>query len=406
MDAYKFNKMNAPIGMHVDEGARGQFPPPKRIAIVHDWLPEVGGAEHVLGEILEVFPEAELYSLLDFIPEADRSFLRGKPVNTSFLQHIPWARRFYRGFLPLMPLAIEYFDLSSFDLIISSSYAVAKGVLSGPDQLHLCYCHSPARYAWDLQEQYLRQTRRDKGIRGFLARALLHYIRLWDCRTPNGVDAFAANSRFIARRIWKVYRRRAVVIYPPVAGIQADDKTDTQKTRSSYLSLGRLVPYKRVDILIEAFRKMPERTLKIIGDGPERNRLARDLPDNVRLLGRLPQKEVDIALREARALLFAAEEDFGLVPVEAQAAGTPVIAYGKGGACESVIPSITGVLFYEQTAEAVVEAVLASESMTFDPNTLRNNAMGFEPRVFRAALRQWIDGAWRKFSQRRNRGAW
>ena len=221
-----------------------------------------------------------------------------------------------------------------------------------------------------------------------------------------GCSAHFAPPRFIARRIWKVYRRRAVVIYPPVAGIQADDKTDTQKTRSSYLSLGRLVPYKRVDILIEAFRKMPERTLKIIGDGPERNRLARDLPDNVRLLGRLPQKEVDIALREARALLFAAEEDFGLVPVEAQAAGTPVIAYGKGGACESVIPSITGVLFYEQTAEAVVEAVLASESMTFDPNTLRNNAMGFEPRVFRAALRQWIDGAWRKFSQRRNRGAW
>jgi len=397
--------MNAPIGMPVNHREQEHFPPPKRVAIVHDWLPEVGGAEHVLGEILDVFPEAELFSLLDFIPQADRSFLRGKSVKTSFLQHIPWARRFYRGFLPLMPLAIEYFDLSKFDLIISSSYAVAKGVLTGPDQLHLCYCHSPARYAWDFQEQYLRQTRRDKGIRGFLARALLHYIRLWDCRTPNGVDAFAANSRFIARRIWKVYRRRAVVIYPPVAGIHPDEKTDTLKLRSSYLSLGRLVPYKRVDILIEAFRKMPNRTLLIIGDGPERHRLARDLPSNVRLLGRLPQKDVDTALREARALLFAAEEDFGLVPVEAQAAGTPVIAFGKGGACESVINNVTGVLFYDQTAEAVIEAVLASESMKFDPDTLKHNAMGFEPRVFRAALRQWIDAAWRKFSQRRNRGA-
>ena len=397
--------MNAPIGIPVNDRAQEHFPPPKRVAIVHDWLPEVGGAEHVLGEILDVFPEAELFSLLDFIPQADRSFLRGKTVKTSFLQHIPWARRFYRGFLPLMPLAIEYFDLSKFDLIISSSYAVAKGVLTGPDQLHLCYCHSPARYAWDLQEQYLRQTRRDKGIRGFLARALLHYIRLWDCRTPNGVDAFAANSRFIARRIWKVYRRRAVVIYPPVTGIHPDEKTDTLKLRSSYLSLGRLVPYKRVDILIEAFRKMPDRTLLIIGDGPERHRLARDLPSNVRLLGRLPQKDVDTALREARALLFAAEEDFGLVPVEAQAAGTPVIAFGKGGACESVINNVTGVLFYDQTAEAVIEAVLASESMKFDPDTLKHNAMGFEPRVFRAALRQWIDAAWRKFSQRRNRGA-
>ncbi|MEI6870916.1 MAG: glycosyltransferase [Verrucomicrobiota bacterium] len=394
--------MNAPIGIATAGGVSEKVPAPRRIAIVHDWLPEVGGAERVLGEILEVLPEAELFSLLDFIPKGERDFLRGKTVQTSFLQHIPGARRFYRSFLPLMPLAIEYFDLSGFDLIISSSYAVAKGILSGPDQLHLCYCHSPVRYAWDLQEQYLRQTRRDKGIRGFLARAILHYIRLWDCRTPNGVDSFAANSRFIARRIWKVYRRRAVVIYPPVAGIHDQGVQEDPKPRTSYLSLGRLVPYKRVDILIEAFRKMPKRKLLIIGDGPERGRLARDLPPNVRLLGRLPQKEVGAALSEAKALLFAAEEDFGLVPVEAQAAGTPVIAYGKGGACESVIPGVTGVLFYNQTPEAVVHAVETSESMSFDAETLRRNALGFEPRVFRAALRQWIDGAWRKFSQRRN----
>ncbi|NBV87167.1 MAG: glycosyltransferase family 4 protein [Verrucomicrobia bacterium] len=393
--------MNAPIGIAAAGGLTEKIPPPRRIAVVHDWLPEVGGAERVLGEILEVLPEAELFSLLDFIPETERGFLRGKTVHTSFLQHIPGTRRFYRSFLPLMPIAVEYFDLSGFDLIVSSSYAVAKGIITGPDQLHLCYCHSPVRYAWDLQEQYLRQTRRTKGIKGFVARAILHYIRLWDCRTPNGVDAFAANSRFIARRIWKVYRRRAVVIYPPVAGIH-DNTLKDAKPRTSYLSLGRLVPYKRVDILIEAFRKMPGRKLLIIGDGPERNRLTRDLPPNVRLLGRLPQKEVGTALGEAKALLFAAEEDFGLVPVEAQAAGTPVIAYGKGGACESVIPGVTGVLFHEQTPEAVVRAVETSESMSFDPETLRRNALGFEPRVFRAALRQWIDAAWHRFSQRQN----
>ncbi len=392
--------MNAPTGFSTQEIRSWQTSQKRRIAIIHDWLPEVGGAEKVLGEILEVLPDAEVFSLLDFIPEEERGFLRGKKIRTSFLQHIPGARHLYRGFLPLMPLAIEHFDLSEFDLIVSSSYAVAKGVITGPDQLHLCYCHSPVRYAWDLQEQYLKQTRRNKGVRGFLARALLHYIRLWDCRTPNGVDSFAANSRFIARRIWKVYRRRAVVIYPPVAGFAESEETEPPKPRTYYLSLGRLVPYKRVDILIEAFRKMPERALLIIGDGPERANLSKGLPKNVRLLGRLPQQEVASALGAAKALLFAAEEDFGLVPVEAQAAGTPVIAYGKGGACESVIPGITGVLFYEQTAEAVVIAVEESETMSFKPECLRRNALGFEPRVFRAALKQWIDDAWRKFLQR------
>ena len=191
-------------------------PLPERIALVHDWLPEVGGAERVLGEMLQVLPQAHVYSLVDFIPESERAFLCGKKVRTSFLQNLPGARRFYRSYLPLMPLAIEHFDLAAYDLVLSSSYAVAKGVITGPDQLHLCYCHSPPRYAWDLQELYLRQSQRSSGVKGFLARALLHYIRLWDCRTPNGVDAFAANSRFIQRRIWKVYRRRSRLIYPPV----------------------------------------------------------------------------------------------------------------------------------------------------------------------------------------------
>jgi glycosyltransferase involved in cell wall biosynthesis len=375
---------------------------PKRVAVVHDWLPEVGGAERVLGEILNVLPEADVFSLLDFIPASERAFLRGKYIKTSFLQKMPGARRFYRAYLPLMPLAVESFDLSAYDLILSSSYAVAKGLLSGPDQLHLCYCHSPMRYVWDLQEQYLRQTGLNEGLQGFMARALLHYIRLWDCRTPNGVDAFAANSQFVSRRIWKVYRRKSRVIFPPVGLDFELSALPVKQSRAVYVSLGRLVPYKRVDLLIEAFRAMPERTLHVIGDGPERRRLASGLPSNVRLLGRLPEAAVVEALQSARALVFTAEEDFGIVPVEAQAAGIPVIAYGKGGACETVVHGVTGVLFREQSARAIVEAVEEADQIVFDVEALRGNARRFSPEVFRCELKSWVEEEWASFVQSRS----
>jgi glycosyltransferase involved in cell wall biosynthesis len=376
---------------------------PKRIAIVHDWLPEVGGAERVLGEILKLLPQAHLYSLVDFLPESERAFLRGKKVHTSFLQNLPGARRFYRSYLPLMPLAIEHFDLAGYDLVLSSSYAVAKGVITGPDQLHLCYCHSPPRYAWDLQEVYLRQSKRSTGLKGFLARALLHYIRLWDCRTPNGVDAFAANSRFIQRRIWKVYRRRSRLIYPPVQmGVEAG--LVPGKLRTYYLSLGRLVPYKRVDLLVDTFRQHPNRQLQVIGDGPERGRLQKSLPPNVRFLGRQPQRVVAEALRGAKALLFPAEEDFGLVPVEAQAAGTPVIAYARGGGSESIIEGVTGVLFQEQTTASLGAAIVEAEATEFDPVVLRKNAMRFSAVVFRSALGQWLASEWSRFRIERGCG--
>lgn len=376
---------------------------PKRIAIVHDWLPEVGGAERVLGEILQLLPQAHLFSLVDFLSDSERAFLRGKKVRTSFLQRLPGARRFYRSYLPLMPLAIEHFDLAGYDLVLSSSYAVAKGVITGPDQLHLCYCHSPPRYAWDLQEVYLRQSQRSTGIKGFLARALLHYIRLWDCRTPNGVDAFAANSRFIQRRIWKVYRRRSRLIYPPVQ-MGEEEGSPAEKPRTYYLSLGRLVPYKRVDLLVETFRQHPNRQLQVIGDGPERGRLQKNLPPNVRFLGRQPQRVVAEALRGAKALLFPAEEDFGLVPVEAQAAGTPVIAYARGGGSESIVEGVTGVLFQEQTAASLGAAMDQAEATRFDPAVLRQNAMRFSAGVFRNTLGQWLASEWSRFRLERGCG--
>ena len=392
--------MNAFLNFYADAPGANAPVLPQKIAVVHDWLPELGGAERVLGEILQILPQAHLYSLLDFLPEADRSCLHGKKVRTSFLQKCPGARRHYRSYLPLMPLAVEHFDLSGYDLVISSSYAVAKGVLTGPDQLHLCYCHSPVRYAWDLQELYLRQTGQSKGWRGFLARALLHYIRLWDNRAPNGVDAFAANSRFIQRRIWKVYRRRSHVIYPPVKIEETSAIDDVKSERTFFMSLGRLVPYKRVDLLVETFRNHPQRELRIVGDGPERKRLAHDLPPNVKLLGRLPHAEVTSLLKRAKALIFAAEEDFGLTPVEAQGVGTPVIAYARGGACESVIPGKTGVYFHAQEVASLSAALEQFDQMEFSREALVENARRFGLCVFRRAFQQWIGAEWARFQER------
>jgi glycosyltransferase involved in cell wall biosynthesis len=255
-----------------------------------------------------------------------------------------------------------------------------------------------------LQEVYLRQSQRSTGIKGFLARALLHYIRMWDCRTPNGVDAFAANSRFIQRRIWKVYRRRSRLIYPPVQ-MGEEEGSQSDKPRTHYLSLGRLVPYKRVDLLVETFRQYPNRQLQVIGDGPERGRLQKNLPPNVRFLGRQPQRFVAEALRGAKALLFPAEEDFGLVPVEAQAAGTPVIAYARGGGSESIVDGVTGVLFQEQTAASLGAAMDLAEAMEFDPAVLRENAMRFSAAVFHNTLGQWLASEWSRFRIERGCGA-
>lgn len=369
-----------------------------RVAIVHDWLAEMGGAEKVLVELLKVFPNAALFTLLDVIPKADRAFLGERSVNTSFLQKIPGIKKHYRSMLPLMPLAVEHLDVSAYEIVISSSYAVAKGVITGPDQLHLCYCHSPVRYAWDMQELYLRQTGCGAGIKGFLARALLHYIRLWDTRTPNGVDAFAANSSFIARRIWKVYRRNCRVIYPPVECISEPESVPKGEY---YVSLGRIVPYKRVDLLVETFRQMPHRVLRVIGDGPERKRLEKGSPSNVHFLGRLSQRRVVEELSGAKALLFPGEEDFGLVPVEAQSMGVPVVAYEKGGASETVEHGKTGVLFKDQTVDSLKDAISVLERIKFDPVSLRRHSRRFAPDVFHAGMRHWVEGEWRSFLRRK-----
>jgi glycosyltransferase involved in cell wall biosynthesis len=364
-----------------------------RTAIVHDWLVTYAGAERVLEQLLVLYPDADLYSLIDFMPESERAFLGGRPIRTSFLQRIPGVRRGYRRFLPLMPLAIEQFDLSSYDLVLSSSYAVAKGVLTGPDQLHVCYCHSPMRYAWDLQEQYLREAGLDRGIRSWLARYLLHRMRLWDYRTANGVDQFIANSHFVAQRIRKFYRRDAVVIHPPV---DTDAFTPGGVRQNFYVTASRLVPYKRMDLVVEAFTHMPHRRLVVIGDGPEASRVSGKAGPNVRLLGRQPQAVLREHLQQARGFVFAAEEDFGIAPVEALACGTPVIAYGKGGALETVDglhhQSPTGVFFDQQTAAAIEEAVeqFESEEQRFSPIACRESALRFGVDRFRQRFQEYL----------------
>ncbi|MDR6408091.1 glycosyltransferase family 4 protein [Paraburkholderia terricola] len=355
-----------------------------RVAIVHDWLVTYAGAEKVLEQIVACFPDADLFSLVDFLD--DRSFLRGKPVTTSFIQTLPLARTKYRTYLPLMPLAIEQLDVSAYDVVISSSHAVAKGILTGPDQVHISYVHSPIRYAWDLQHQYLQQSKLTNGPKSAMARLILHYIRNWDIRTSNSVDGFVANSEFIARRIKKVYQREAQVIFPPVdveAFSLCTDKDDF------YLTASRMVPYKKIDLIVEAFARMPERKLVVIGDGPDMQKIRAKAGPNVEILGYQPFKVLKEKMSRAKAFVFAAEEDFGISVVEAQACGTPVIAYGKGGALETVRdlsePRPTGMFFDDQNAESIIAAVERFDEHVkrFSPVDCRANAEQFSAANFR-----------------------
>ncbi|MDR3098927.1 MAG: glycosyltransferase family 4 protein [Paraburkholderia sp.] len=357
-----------------------------RVAIVHDWLVSYAGSEKVLEQIIRMFPDADLFSIVDFFPEQHRGALGGKHASTSFIQHLPRAKSSYRAYLPLMPLAVEQFDLSGYDLVLSSSHAVAKGVLTGPNQVHVSYVHSPIRYAWDLQHQYLDEAGLKRGIKSWLARSLLHYMRIWDQRTAHGVDAFVANSGFVARRIRKVYGSEAAVIYPPVdverfgLGTQHED---------FYLIASRMVPYKRIPLIVEAFAAMPDKRLVVIGDGPDFERCKALAAPNVDLLGYQPDNVLVDHMQRARAFVFAAEEDFGISVVEAQACGTPVVAYGRGGARETVVDShdpgrATGLFFSEQSVDAIVEAIARFEAHApFRPEVCRRNAQRFTAERFR-----------------------
>ncbi len=372
-----------------------------KIAIVHDWLVIHGGAERVLAQLLDMYPQADLYSLIDFVPVEQRHFLRGKLPQTSFLQRFPGAARHYRKLLPLMPFAIEQFNLSSYDLVISSSYCVAKGVLTGPNQVHVSYCHSPMRYAWDHYHEYLHEMGLTSSLTGLFARWQLHRIRTWDVRSSNSVDEFVANSSFVARRIAKFYGRSSQVVFPPVDtelfALQAEKQ-------DYFVAAGRFVPFKRLDLVAEAFAAMPDQKLVILGDGPEMAKIRRKAGPNVSFTGYQPAAVVRQHLAHAKAFIFPSEEDFGIVPVEAQACGTPVIAYGRGGVLETVVPPgqaapPTGLFFSEQSAAAICAAVkqFNQTQHLFDPETISRHAQAFSAGRFRIEFAAQVEAALRRF---------
>jgi len=365
-----------------------------KIAIVADWLVTYAGAEKLLANIISCYPEADLYSVIDFLPPKEREFLANKEAHTTFIQKLPFAKKHYRKYLPLMPLAIEQLDLSKYDLIISMSHAVAKGVISGPDQLHISYILSPMRYAWDLQHQYLKEANLDSGIKGFLAKKTLHKMRIWDQRTANGVDNFAAISKYIARRIMKSYRREAKVIYPPV---ELNKFTPGDKKENFYLTASRMVPYKKLDLIVESFSQMPDKKLIVIGDGPDFKKVKSKAKNNIEILGYQSTETLIDYMKRAKAFVFAAEEDFGITPLEAQATGTPVIAFGKGAALETIRgldhEKPSGIFFKEQNINAIVQAINAFEKQQ-DSLTVDNcvaNATRFSPEIFKSQFTKFIE---------------
>lgn len=365
-----------------------------KIAVVHDWLVTYAGAEKALEQILLMYPEADLFATVDFLPEDQRSFIQHKKSTTTFIQRLPFARTKYRSYLPFMPIAIEQLDMTGYDLVISSSHAVAKGVITGPGQLHISYVYTPIRYAWDMQFQYLEAFGSAKGLKSIMARIVLHNIRSWDVRTTNGVDSLIAISHHIKQRITKVYRRESEVIYPPV---NIEDFTFCEAKEGYYLTASRLVPYKKIDLIVEAFSQMPDKKLVVIGEGPEARKIKSKLTPNIEFLGYQSTEVLQQYMQKAKAFIFAAEEDFGIVPVEAQACGTPVIAFGKGGALETVMPlgheQPTGVFFQEQSASSICDAVKQFEDHynKFLPINCRTNALRFSEERFRNEFSAFVE---------------
>jgi glycosyltransferase involved in cell wall biosynthesis len=375
--------------------------PDARIAIVHEWPVVYAGSEQVVSAMLEVFPQAALYALVHD-PEA----LRGTPlekvqVRTSFIQSLPKAKKKYRMYLPLMPLAVEQFDLRSYDIVISSSHAVAKGVITGADQLHLSYVYTPLRYAWDLYQDYMAYDEMSRGLKSWVARVVLHYVRLWDVTSANRVDAYLTLSEYIAQRIWHTYRRPARVIYPPV---NVEYYRPDLPREEFFISLSRFVSYKRMDLIVDAFTRMGK-PIVIIGEGPDFAEVQRIAGPNIELLGYQPDEVAADYLQRAKGFVFAAEEDFGIAPVEAQAAGCPVIAYGRGGTLETVVgwpeTNPTGVFFDAQTPGAIEAAVQLFEAHEgeFLPENCRLNAQRFGGERFRRELATTIEDLWGKYQR-------
>ena len=366
-------------------------------AIVHEWLVNYAGSEKVVESFTNIWKDADVFTLVDFLDDDLRNIiLKGKHTKTSFIQHLPYAKKQHRKYLPLFPKAIEAFNLKKYGLIISSSHAVAKGVRKRKNQLHICYCHSPMRYAWDEADYYLNEANLTSGLKGFFAQIVLKYLRKWDVKSAKNVDYFIANSKHIAAKIKRTYNRSADVIYPPV---------DTQKfsliteKEDYYITASRLVPYKRIDMIVDAFAKMLDKKLVVIGSGPEKEKIIAKATPNIDVIGYQDFESLKGYMEKAKAFVFAAEEDFGIIVVEAMACGTPVIAGNYGGTAESVIDGVTGILFPEQTVDSIVEAVkrfdVISHSMNY--KEIRYHSEKFSRQTFEQNIKEYVDEKLKNF---------
>lgn len=371
-----------------------------RKALIQDNFIQNGGAEKCVSSILDIWDDMDVFGLTDFMNDDDRQeILKGKKAQTSFIQNLPMAKKYFRHYLPFYPLAIEQLDLSEYDLIISSSYSVAKGVLSHAEQTHITYMHAPVRYAWDLYFHYLKEKKLNKGIKSIPVKWVLHYLRSWDVMSANRPDYYIANSQNIAKRIKKIYNKEATVIYPPVDTSAFYIGT---KKEDYYITFSRMVPYKKIDIIVEAFSQMPDKKLIVCGKGPDMLRIKALATSNIEFLGYTPQKKLIETIQKAKAFVFAAYEDFGIAPVEAQACGVPVIAYGKGGVLETVkgkdykrgeiFENDTGIFYSNQTPNDVKGAVLFFEKNQdkFDAQNIRNNALNFDTKIFKSEMSEFV----------------
>lgn len=370
-----------------------------KVAIVQEWLVTVGGSDKVVKAILDVFPDADIYTLVAKKEVCDELGIPWEKVHTSFIQKMPLGTKKHRAYLPLFPFAIEQFDLRGYDVVISSSHCVAKGVLTKAGQLHICYCHSPIRYCWDMYNEYLEESHLDKGFKSWLVRLMLHPIRQFDAIAGSRVDYYISNSDYVGQRIRKTYRRKATTIHPNIDISNFELCNDKQEY---YLASSRLVAYKKIDTIIEAFNQMPDKKLVVIGGGPNLEAYRKLAKDNVTVMGYQPFDVLKDKMQHAKAFVFAADEDFGMIPIEAQSCGTPVIAYGHGGSLETVNGGKTGLFFNEQTPEAIVEAVNKFEAMgsqPFAPADCRQWAEGFSEERFKREIKEFVEEKYEEFKK-------
>jgi glycosyltransferase involved in cell wall biosynthesis len=368
----------------------------KKIALVHHWLVGMRGGEKIVDCLCDMFPDLDIYTLI-YDKSKINDNINSKKIFTSFIQKMPFARKKHQMYLPLMPIAIEQFDLSGYDIVISIESGIAKGIVTKPETCHLCYCNTPMRYLWNMYFEYLSNEKPGFFKRIFI-KSFFNYLRVWDLATAARVDYFMSNSDNVRKRVLKYYKRGSKVVYPPVA---INDFLFSRDKEDFYLVVSQLVSYKRIDLVVDAFNRTGK-NLVIIGDGPERKGLEKRAGKNIKFLGWQSNDILKDYYSKAKAFIFPGEEDFGITPVEAQASGTPVIGYGKGGLLETVIDGRTGILFYKQDAGSLIEAVNRFEEKCkeFDADEIRENSRKFDVAVFRMEIENFITEKYREYSEK------